>query len=94
MLIDEVKIKVKAGDGGSGAVAFDKNKFAKGPAGGSGGKGGDLYFVGVSDLGALRQFRFKHEVMAENGKNGKGQYCDGPNGKDLFVKIPVGTVVY
>ncbi len=94
MLIDEVKIKVKAGDGGSGAVAFDKNKFAKGPAGGSGGKGGDLYFVGVSDLGALRQFRFKHEVMAENGKNGKGQYCDGPNGKDLFVKIPVGTVVH
>ena len=93
MLIDEVKIKVKAGDGGSGAVAFDKNKFAQGPAGGSGGKGGDLYFVGVSDLSALKQFRFKKEVMADDGKNGKGQYCDGPNGKDLFIKVPVGTVV-
>ena len=94
MLIDEVKIKVKAGDGGSGAVAFDKNKFARGPAGGSGGKGGDVYFVGVSDLTALKQFRFKKEIKAENGKNGKGQFCDGPDGQDLFVKVPIGTVVH
>ncbi|MDD2757467.1 MAG: GTPase CgtA, partial [Candidatus Pacebacteria bacterium] len=78
MLIDEVKIKAKAGDGGKGAVAFDKNKFAQGPSGGSGGRGGDLYFVGVSDLSALKQFRFKKEVNAPDGKNGKGSFCDGP----------------
>ena len=93
MLIDEVKIKAKAGDGGSGAVAFDKNKFAQGPSGGSGGKGGDLYFVGVSDLSALKQFRFKKEINAPDGKNGKGSFCDGPSGEDLFIKVPVGTVV-
>jgi len=94
MLIDDITIKVKAGDGGKGCVAFDKNKFARGPAGGSGGKGGDLYFVGVSDLSALKQFRFKKEALAEDGKNGKGQFCDGSNGNDVFIKVPVGTVVH
>lgn len=93
MLIDEVKIKAKAGNGGKGAVAFDKNKFAQGPSGGSGGRGGDLYFVGVSDLSALKQFRFKKEINADDGKNGKGSFCDGPNGEDLFIKVPIGTVV-
>jgi GTP-binding protein len=94
MLIDDITIKIKAGDGGKGCVAFDKNKFAKGPAGGSGGKGGDLYFVGVSDLGALKQFRFKKEAVAENGKNGKGHFCDGRDGEDVFIKVPVGTIVH
>jgi len=59
MLVDETMIKVKAGRGGKGAVAFNKNKLSLGPAGGNGGQGGNIYFVGVSDLGALRQFRFK-----------------------------------
>jgi GTP-binding protein len=65
-----------------------------GPAGGSGGKGGSVYFIGVSDLAALGQFRFKKQVYAENGRDGKGQFCDGPNAKDLILKIPVGTVVH
>lgn len=94
MLIDDITIKVRAGNGGKGCVAFDKNKFAQGPSGGSGGKGGDLYFVGVSDLSALKQFRFKKEAVAEDGKNGKGKFCDGRSGEDIFIKVPVGTVIH
>jgi GTP-binding protein len=65
-----------------------------GPAGGSGGRGGSVVFVGVSDLNALNQFRFRKQVNAENGKEGKGQFCDGPDSKDEMIKIPVGTVIH
>ena len=94
MLIDDVTIRVRAGNGGRGAVAFDKNKMALGPAGGSGGNGGSIYFEGVSDLGALNQFRYKKELTAENGEGGKGQFNDGPDGKNLILKVPVGTVIH
>lgn len=94
MLIDDVKIKIIAGNGGKGAVAFDKNKLALGPAGGSGGEGGGVYFEGISDLNALNQFRFKKELKAENGKDGRGQFCDGQDGQDLTLKVPVGTVIH
>ena len=94
MLIDDIKIRIEAGNGGRGAVAFDKNKFALGPVGGSGGRGGGIYFEGISDLSALNQFRFKKEVKAQNGENGKGQFCDGPDGEDLTLKVPVGTVIH
>ncbi len=94
MLIDDIKIKVKAGDGGTGKVAFNKNLMSLGPAGGTGGRGGSVYFEGDSNLSLLNQFRFKKELKAENGKNGKGQFCDGPDGADLIVKIPVGTVIH
>jgi len=94
MLIDDVKIKVRAGNGGKGCVAFQKSRFALGPTGGSGGDGGSFYFEGVSDLSALKQFRFKKEVQAEDGGNGKGGFVDGPNGKDVVFKIPVGTVIH
>ncbi len=94
MLIDDVKISVKAGDGGRGAVAFSKVKMTLGPTGGDGGRGGDVYFEGVSDLSVLNQFRYKKELLAENGKNGKGRFNDGTNGKDLFLKVPVGTVIH
>jgi GTP-binding protein len=93
MLVDEVKIRIKAGDGGRGSVAFDKNKMAIGPTGGSGGTGGSIFFEGVSDLGALRQFRFRKELEAQNGENGRGQFVDGSTGKDLILKVPVGTVI-
>jgi GTP-binding protein len=93
MLIDDVKIEVEAGRGGKGSVAFNKNLMSLGPAGGNGGKGGSIYFEGVSDLGALGQFRFKKQIKADNGRDGKGQFCDGPDAKDLTIKIPVGTVV-
>ncbi len=93
MIVDEVKIKVKAGNGGTGAVAFDKNMMAKGAVGGSGGKGGSVWFEGVSDLTKLNQFRFKKEVEAENGAPGRGQWRDGKDGEDLTVYVPVGTVI-
>ncbi len=94
MLIDDVNIKVKAGDGGSGVVAFSKVKMTRGPTGGDGGIGGSVYFEGVSDLSALSQFRYKRELSAENGKNGKGKLNDGTDGKDLLLKVPVGTVIH
>lgn len=94
MLIDDVNISVAAGKGGRGAVAFNKNKMSLGPAGGRGGNGGSVYCEGVSDLSALRQFRFKKNLAATDGENGRGQFVDGHNGKDLILKIPVGTIIH
>lgn len=94
MLIDDVKIHVRAGHGGDGKVAFNKNLMSLGPVGGSGGKGGDIIFVGVSDIGRLIQFRNKKEVEAEDGDHGHGQYRDGPDGQDVIIQIPVGTVIH
>lgn len=93
MLVDDVKIKINAGHGGKGAVAFNKNLKSRGPVGGSGGKGGSVYGEGVSALTALRQFRFKKEFSAEDGRDGRGQFRDGRNGDDLILNLPVGTVV-
>src|SRR3989338_9105171 len=94
MLIDEITIKISAGNGGKGAVAFNKNLKSMGPVGGSGGGGGNIYAVGVSDLGALGQFRFKKELTAESGMDGRGQFRDGNAGKDLILKLPVGTIIH
>lgn len=93
MLIDEVKITVTAGDGGKGAVAFNKNLKSYGPAGGSGGSGGNIYFEGASNLNALGQFRYEKDIKATDGEDGKGQFRDGTNGPDLVLKVPVGTVI-
>ena len=92
MLIDNVTIKVSAGSGGNGAVAFMKK--GRGPTGGNGGRGGNVYVRGVSDLGALQQFRFKKEVEADNGENGRSKLRDGHTGDDVYLRIPVGTIVY
>lgn len=94
MLIDEITIRVSAGKGGKGAVAFDKNKMAIGPTGADGGKGGDVYFEGASDISLLNQFRYKKELVAEDGAAGRGQFRDGPDGKDVTIKVPVGTVLH
>lgn len=94
MLIDDITIKISAGHGGTGCVAFNKNLMSLGPAGGNGGEGGSVYFEAISDLGALRQFRFKKEISAPDGRDGKGHFCDGPDGKDLVIKLPVGTVIH
>jgi len=94
MLIDDVKIKVKAGQGGCGAVAFNRTKMSMGPTGADGGNGGNVYFEGVSDLGALGQFRYKKELAAQDGKKGKIQLNDGSNGDDLILEVPIGTVVH
>ena len=94
MLVDDVKIRVTAGTGGKGAVAFNKNVMSLGPVGGSGGKGGSVYVEGISDLGALNKFRLKKEFKTENGQDGRPQFCDGKDASDLVLTIPVGTVVY
>jgi GTP-binding protein len=95
MIIDEVDLKVKAGNGGHGAVSFRREKYVPkgGPDGGNGGKGGDIYFVGSSDLSALNQFRNKKEIKGENGINGGKKKKDGANGDDIFISIPVGTII-
>lgn len=94
MLIDDVKIRATAGTGGKGAVAFNKNLMSLGPVGGSGGKGGNVCVEGISDLSALNKFRFKKEFKTENGQDGRSQFRDGSNAKDLILKVPVGTVVH
>jgi len=94
MFIDDVKIKVKAGQGGNGAVAFNNAKMSLGPTGADGGNGGSAYLEGVSDLGALIQFRYKKELAAQDGERGKHQLNDGSNGDDLILKVPIGTVVH
>ncbi|MDP3793088.1 MAG: GTPase ObgE [bacterium] len=93
MLIDNVKIRVKAGDGGRGAVAFNGNKMALGPVGGNGGSGGSIYFKGVSDLSALSQFRNKKEIKTDDGASGRGDFVDGSDGKDIIVPVPIGTAI-
>lgn len=94
MLIDDVKIKVTAGNGGKGTVAFNNNLMSLGPTGGSGGEGGSIYAKGVSDLTALGQFRYRKELKAENGREGRGQLKDGRDGEDLIINVPVGTVIH
>jgi len=94
MIIDDVKITVIAGHGGKGLVAFSGTKMSQGPTGGNGGKGGSVFIEGVSDLGALRQFRFKKENKAKDGQNGKSQLNDGYDGEDLILFVPVGTVAH
>jgi len=94
MLIDDVKIKVMAGSGGKGAVAFNKNMMSLGPVGGSGGKGGSIYIEGISNLSALNQFRFKKEIKAKDGQDGRSQFRDGNNASDLVLFVPVGTVAH
>lgn len=92
MLIDNVKIKVKAGDGGDGAVGFMQR--GKGPTGADGGRGGSVYLRGVKDLSALTRFRYEKEIKAEDGEDGRSKFRDGAGGEDVYLRIPVGTVVY
>lgn len=94
MLIDDVTIKVQAGKGGKGGVYFNKNLMSLGPTGGRGGNGGNIYAIGVSDLGALKQFRYKKDIIADDGEGGKKQLNDGAAGDDIVLQIPVGTVIH
>lgn len=94
MLIDNVTIKVSAGNGGDGAVAFSKIMMSLGPTGATGGNGGSVYLEAVADLGALRRFRAKKVFSAENGRGGRGSFRDGHRGEDLILPVPRGTVVH
>ena len=93
MLIDEVTIRAKSGNGGNGKVLFRRAKYVSkgGPDGGNGGDGGNLYFMAVSDLSALKKFRNVKEFSAEDGNPGGIKRMTGKNGKDLILTIPVGT---
>ncbi len=94
MLIDDVEVRLRGGKGGDGVVGFNSIPMHLGPTGANGGMGGAVYFVGVSDLGALQQFRFKKEVKAPDGERGDRALHDGGAGNDIELKIPVGTVIH
>lgn len=93
--IDKAKIKVMSGAGGNGALAWRREKYVDkgGPAGGDGGNGGDVYFIATSDMSTLLDFTHKTIYKAERGENGQNKNCHGKNGKDLYIKMPVGVVV-
>jgi GTPase len=96
MFIDEVKVYVKAGDGGNGCLAFRREKFVAkgGPSGGDGGKGGDVILVSSNHYNTLLHLRYNPEHKADRGRHGEGSNRTGHNGADREVKVPVGTVVY
>ena len=96
MFKDQAKIYVKGGDGGNGVVAFRREKYVPrgGPAGGSGGKGGDVYLVASPRHNTLAHFAYKVHFKAERGKHGSGSNKQGARGKDIEVPVPPGTEVY
>jgi GTP-binding protein len=96
MFIDEVRILVKAGDGGNGCLAFRREKYVPrgGPSGGDGGRGGDVILVATEHQNTLLQFRYNPEHKAERGRHGEGSNRTGADGRSIEVALPVGTVVY
>ena len=96
MFIDEAKIRVKAGNGGNGCMAFRREKYVPrgGPSGGDGGRGGDVYLVSTVHQNTLLQFSYNPEHRAERGRHGEGSDCTGAEGRSIDVPVPVGTVVY
>tara|TARA_B100000579_G_scaffold193644_1_gene158243 strand:- start:2131 stop:3114 length:984 start_codon:yes stop_codon:yes gene_type:complete len=94
--LDQVKIYVKAGNGGSGSPSFRREKFIEfgGPDGGDGGKGGSIILKSERNLNTLIDFRYQQHFKAQRGEDGKGKNKTGKGGKDLFLKVPVGTQVF
>ena len=95
MFVDYAKIIIKSGNGGNGAATFRREKYvaAGGPDGGDGGKGGDVYFVVDPDSNTLIDFRFTKKFKAEDGQNGSGSHRFGKSGEDIYIKVPLGTIV-
>jgi GTPase len=93
MLVDNVGLIIKAGNGGDGAATFLRNETTAkgGPDGGDGGNGGNIYFQGSNNINDLREFRFKKRIAAENGIPGKNKKLFGKNGQDLIIYLPLGT---
>jgi GTP-binding protein len=96
MFIDEVRIRVKAGDGGNGCLAFRREKYVPkgGPSGGDGGRGGDITLVASEHENTLLRYRFNPEHNAGRGRHGEGSNKTGHDGADIELPVPVGTVVY
>ena len=95
MFTDYTKIIIKSGNGGNGAVTFRREKYvaAGGPDGGDGGNGGNIYFEVDKDKNTLIDFRYNKKFKAMDGENGSGSHCNGKYGEDLYIKVPIGTVI-
>ena len=95
MFVDKAKIKIKAGNGGDGAVSFHREKYVAsgGPDGGNGGKGGDVVFIADDNFSSLIDFRYKRKYTAENGQNGGSNRCTGKSAPDLVIRVPRGTII-
>ncbi|MCL1944835.1 MAG: GTPase ObgE [Firmicutes bacterium] len=95
MFVDKTKIYIKAGDGGDGHTSFFAEKYIikGGPDGGDGGKGGDIYFVAQKDISSLVDYNYNSKYVAQNGSRGASRFSTGKSGKDLYLKVPVGTVI-
>ncbi len=95
MFLDKAKIKLLSGKGGNGMVAWRREKYVDkgGPAGGDGGRGGDVYLVADESKTTLMDFQFKSIFKAEDGENGRGKSQHGAGGKDLYIKVPIGTIL-
>ena len=95
MFTDYTKIIIKSGDGGNGAATFRREKYVAsgGPDGGDGGNGGNVYFQVDKDKNTLIDFRYNKKFKAKNGENGSGSHCNGKYGEDLYIKVPIGTVI-
>lgn len=95
MFVDRVKIHVKGGNGGNGAVSFYRAKYIThgGPDGGDGGKGGDVVFIGNESMNTLMDFRYKRSFKAQNGEDGGKLNCFGKSGESVEIRVPVGTVI-
>src|SRR3954470_15014497 len=93
--IDHASIRVKAGNGGNGCVAFRREKFVAkgGPSGGDGGAGGTVYIVASKRLNTLYHLQFQREWKAGRGEHGMGSNCSGVNGADVTIQLPVGSVI-
>lgn len=93
--VDELKIYAKAGDGGDGVVRWRREKYVPmgGPAGGDGGNGGDVYLRGVKDLTVLSDYSHNPKFLAENGGVGQGRSLFGKNGEDMYIDVPIGSVI-
>ena len=94
-LIDEIQFHIKAGKGGDGVVRWlhERGKEFSGPSGGNGGRGGDFYVLGISDIGALQRYRNKKSFSAEDGQSGMKDSCHGKDGEDFFLELPTGSVI-
>jgi len=95
MFVDQARIKIKAGDGGDGAVSFHREKYvaAGGPDGGDGGRGGDVVFQVDDNFSTLIDFRYKRKYVAQRGENGSSRNCTGKSAPPLIIKVPRGTVI-
>ncbi len=96
IFLDEIKIYLQAGKGGNGCVSFRREKYVPkgGPDGGDGGNGGNIYFIATKKVSTFGHLKYNYKFKAGNGENGRGKNQTGKNGKDIYIHVPLGTVVF